>query len=81
MVKIAFAAASALALAAAAAPAIAQAPDTLSQGELQWRTMFPGVEFAPAYGDWEKRRTASSSVSRPARRCRCTHIRALTTAS
>lgn len=54
MVKIAFAAASALALAAAAAPAIAQAPDTLSQGELQWRTMFPGVEFAPAYGDWEK---------------------------
>jgi len=32
----------------------AEPPAKLSPSELQWREMFPGVQFAPAYGDWEK---------------------------
>jgi mannose-6-phosphate isomerase-like protein (cupin superfamily) len=31
-----------------------QAQDNLSQSSLDWREMFPGVSFAPAYGDWER---------------------------
>lgn len=30
------------------------APDSRSASELQWREMAPGVNFAPAHGDWEK---------------------------
>lgn len=28
--------------------------DTIGSADLQWKQMFPGVKFAPAYGDWEK---------------------------
>jgi anti-sigma factor ChrR (cupin superfamily) len=31
-----------------------QAQDNLSQSSLDWREMFPGVSFAPAYGNWER---------------------------
>jgi anti-sigma factor ChrR (cupin superfamily) len=37
-----------------AGSALAQPADRLQQGDLQWREMFPGVTFAPAYGDWER---------------------------
>lgn len=49
----AFAAVAAAAIAAFAAPSLAQAPDHLTVARLQWQTMFPGVDFAPAYGHWE----------------------------
>lgn len=52
MVKMAFAASAAAAI--LATPGIAQSSDVTAASALQWRTMFPGVEFAPAHGDWEK---------------------------
>lgn len=36
-----------------AGTAYAQAGGTIAMNDLQWREMFPGVSFAPAYGDWE----------------------------
>lgn len=44
-----------IALAAlAAGGAAAKDADRMAASDLQWREMFPGVTFAPAYGDWEK---------------------------
>jgi quercetin dioxygenase-like cupin family protein len=54
MVTRAFEALAAASIIAIAAPAAAQAPDRIVAAELQWREMFPGVEFAPAHGDWDK---------------------------
>lgn len=54
MARKVFAAAAATAIIVSTAPAAAQAPETIPAAELQWRNMFPGVDFAPAYGDWEK---------------------------
>jgi len=49
LIAAAAAAASGISGAAAASP-----PSHLAAGSLEWRQMFPGVSFAPAYGDWEK---------------------------
>lgn len=47
----------ALAVPVIAALGLAQAAagdaDTLAAADLEWREVFPGVAFAPAYGDWE----------------------------
>jgi quercetin dioxygenase-like cupin family protein len=44
----------AAAMVAGAAAAGAQPGDRLGLQELDWRQMFPGVHFAPAYGAWEE---------------------------
>jgi quercetin dioxygenase-like cupin family protein len=54
MVTRTFAAIAAASMIATAAAASAQAPDRVAAADLKWQEMFPGVEFAPAYGDWEK---------------------------
>lgn len=54
MARTIIAAAAAAALFASASPALAQPPEILPAAQLEWREMFPGVVFAPAYGDWEK---------------------------
>ena len=48
------AAAAAVLAVTAGAAAYAQGSGILVKNALQWREMFPGVSFAPAYGDWEK---------------------------
>ncbi len=42
------------AIAACSAPASAGQPETTPSTDLKWQQMFPGVAFAPAYGDWTK---------------------------
>ena len=54
MAKRLVAAAAAAALLVSASPALAQSAENLPAAQLEWREMVPGVEFAPAYGDWEK---------------------------
>ncbi|MGI8704499.1 MAG: cupin domain-containing protein [Sphingomicrobium sp.] len=54
MAKTMISAAAAAAMLVSASPALAQPPENLAAAQLEWREMFSGVEFAPAYGDWEK---------------------------
>lgn len=46
--------AAAVAGVALCAGAQAKAGDSIAVADLQWKEMFPGVKFAPSYGDWEK---------------------------
>jgi beta-alanine degradation protein BauB len=54
MVTRAFAAIAAASVVATAWAVNAKAPDRIPAAALEWQEMFPGVHFAPAYGDWEK---------------------------
>lgn len=47
------AAAALLAAASVGVAAQAKNGDRIATGDLEWKQMFPGVNFAPAYGDWE----------------------------
>lgn len=53
MARVGAAAAAALAVSVGSA-AYAQDVGILPRSALEWREMFPGVSFAPAYGDWEQ---------------------------